>query len=408
MDEFRPYERDVDLDAAARIWYEIGWLDDLGKADALGGFLDAGKVEVAVMHGEAECLVHWTPGSVRYQDTHLSMGAITAVTTSQIGRKRGFASSLTARALAQSAEAGHAVAMLGMFEQGFYDRLGFGTGAHELTVAFDPARLDVGHVPYRAPERIPLDAHHDFHAAMAARLSSHGSVVLDAPGLFAADIGLNPKMFALGYRNDEGALTHFLAGSLQQGHGPWDIRFLAYRTTDQLLELLRLLRELSDQIRLVKMVEPAHVQLQALQREPIRERWQSRGAEREASTRADAWYQLRLLDVDACVSARRWTGPPVRFNLSLHDPLGDRPGGPWPGIGGDYRITIGETSGARAGHETGLPTLDAGVGAFSRLWFGVRPASVLATSDRLAGPEELLARLDESLALPHPVLGWAF
>ncbi|MEM9133775.1 MAG: GNAT family N-acetyltransferase [Actinomycetota bacterium] len=408
MDEFRPYERETDLEAAARIWYEIGWIEDTEKTEALGGFLDAGNVEVAVMNGEAECLVHWSPGSVRYQDEQLSMGAITAVTTSQIGRKRGFASSLTASALAQAAEAGHAVAMLGMFEQGFYDRFGFGTGAHELTVSFDPGRLDIGHVPYRVPERIPLDAHVDFHAAMAGRLTSHGSVVLDAPDLFAADIGLNTKMFALGYRDDGGALTHFLAGSLDQGHGPWDIRFLAYRNTEQLLELLRLLKELSDQIRLVKVAEPAHVQLQALQREPIRERWQSKGAERESSTRADAWYQLRMLDVDACVSARRWIGPPVRFNLTLHDPLGDRRDGPWPGVGGEYTVTFGETSGAAPGHRAGLPTLDAGIGAFSRLWFGVRPATVLATTDRLAGPQGLLRDLDAALALPHPVLGWEF
>ncbi len=408
MDEFRSYERALDLDAAARIWYEIGWIDDLEKAAPLGDFLDAGNVEVALMNGEAECLVHWSPGSVRYQDRCLSMGAITAVTTSQIGRKRGFASSLTARALAQAAEAGHVVAMLGMFEQGFYDRLGFGTGAHELTVAFDPARLDLAHVAYRAPERIPLDAHGDFHSAMAARLSSHGSVVLDPPGLFAADIGLNPKMFALGYRDDDGALTHFLAGSLEHGHGPWEIRFMAYRDTDQLLELLRLLKELSDQIRLVKMMEPAHIQLQALQREPIRERWQSRGADREANTRADAWYQLRMLDVDACVSARRWIGPEVRFNLTLHDPVSDRADSPWAGVGGDYTITIGETSGATSGHAAGLPLLEAGVASFTRLWFGVRPATVLATSDRLSGPHDLLSSLDEALALPHPVLGWDF
>ncbi|MEL7157573.1 MAG: GNAT family N-acetyltransferase, partial [Actinomycetota bacterium] len=357
---FRPYDPTADLAAVARIWTEVGWLESPDKTDALGAFLAAGNAEVAVMNGEAECAAHWMPGSVRYQDQALGMCAITAITTSQIGRKQGFASDLTARALAQGAAAGHAVGMLGMFEQGFYDRLGFGTGAYDFQFQFDPANLAVDHIPYRVPERIALDAHADIQRAMARRLTAHGSVVIDPPGVFAADVGMRDKIHALGYRDADGELTHFLLGALNDGHGPWEITFLAYRTPDQLLELFRLLRELSDQIRLVKMIEPAHIQLQALLREPIRERWRSNGTDKDTVTRAIAWYQLRMLDVDACVSAREFEGRPVRFNLTLTDPVARRLEGPWQGVAGDYTVTIGAPSGATVGHEDGLPLLTAG------------------------------------------------
>ena len=38
---------------------------------------------------------------------------------------------------------GALVAGLGMFDQGYYDKLGFGSGAYSHRVAFDPARLSV-------------------------------------------------------------------------------------------------------------------------------------------------------------------------------------------------------------------------------------------------------------------------
>ncbi|MEM8924817.1 MAG: GNAT family N-acetyltransferase [Actinomycetota bacterium] len=404
----RPYEAATDLDAVARIWLEIGWLDSDDKKEALGGFLEAGHAEVALIDDEAECMVHWTPGSMRYQNATIDLCAITAVTTSQIARKQGFASRLTTRALAAGAAEGRALGILGMFDQGFYDRLGFGTGAYDYQVTFDPASLLVDHIPYRPPVRVPLDDWTGIQRAMATRLPAHGAVTLDDPKLFAADIGMRDKMFALGYRDEHGELTHFLAGSLSDGHGPWDIGFMAYRSTDQLLELLRLLRELSDQIRSVKMIEPAHVQLQALLREPIRQRWQSLGTGHESVNRAFGWYQLRMLDVATCVAARSWTGPAVRYNLTLTDPLAAHLDGPWRGVGGDYTITIGAPSSATPGHTPGLPLLSAGVGSFTRLWLGVRPPTVLAVTDELSGPPELLEQLDEAMRLPYPIIGWDF
>jgi len=48
------------------------------------------------------------------------------------------------------------------------------------------------------------------------------------------------------------------------------------------------------------------------------------------------------------------------------------------------------------------------VGAFTRLWFGVRSPSVLAVSDRVEATPGLLDELDEAMRLPKPVAGWPF
>ena len=127
----RPYDEATDLDHVLRMWLEVGWIDSADKRDALQAFFAAANAEVGLIDDEAECAVHWTPGNIRYQATDLGLCAITAVTTSHIGRRQGLASTLTARALQQGADAGHAVAALGMFEQGFYDRVGFGTAAYD-------------------------------------------------------------------------------------------------------------------------------------------------------------------------------------------------------------------------------------------------------------------------------------
>ncbi len=42
------------------------------------------------------------------------------------------------------------------------------------------------------------------------------------------------------------------------------------------------------------------------------------------------------------------------------------------------------------------------------MWLGVRPATGLAVTDNLAGPHELLERLDAVLRLPDPKPDWDF
>jgi len=404
----RAYDKEIDLDAAVRTWLEVGWIESAEKRSSVAAAMAAANTEVGMLEGEPECFVCWVPGTIRYEKADLSLCAVTAVTTSHVGRKLGFASTMTARALSNAAESGCAVAGLGIFEQGFYDKLGFGTADYDHRISFDPATLMVDHVPYRPPVRVTVDDWADMHHAMSNRMMSHGSIVLSSPRMLEAEVGLSDRPFTLGYRDETGTLTHFVYGEMKGEHGPWRIDALAYQNTNQLLELLRLLRELGDQVRSVVIIEPAHVQLQALIRNPMRQADRSAGSDHESLNRAFAWWQLRMLDVEACVAARSWRGDPVRFNLTLTDPVESRLPGTWPGVGGEYTIAIGAESVAARGHTDGLPSMTTGVGPFTRLWFGVRSPSVLAVSDRIEASPGLMADLDEAMRLPKPVAGWLF
>ena len=434
--QIRYFERERDLKAIQRIWYEIGWIDSEAGAAAVADFADTGSCLTAAIDGEAECMAHTSPGVMRYVNARrnprlkpglpdeigedLRFCAVTAVMTSRIARRLGLALQLTARQVAAAALEGVPLAVLGVFDQGFYDRLGFGTGSYESMHRFDPATLRVD-APSRPPKRLNKDDWRAVHGAMMTRRRGHGGCLLTEPELMKAELGLRPGGFGLGYETD-GTLTHCLWFDTRNvEHGPYRVEMLAYRDGDQLLELLGLLKTLGDQVSLIEMPEPPDIQLESLLDQPIRNRRNTRKSDFAASHQALAWWQVRVLDVAACVERRHWPGDEVRFNLTLTDPIGGYlPDGSWGGCGGDYWISIGTRSFAEHGHRAGLPTLHASVGAFSRLWLGVAPASSLAVTDDFrisggvrgaasnAGSGYLLERLDEALCMPRPQLGWDF
>lgn len=394
-----------DLDAYVRIWLECGWISDGEKEkQGLGLFAEAGHSSVAVLNGEPESFGSWFDGTVHYDSTDLSLGHIAAITTSRLGRRQGFASLLTERCLVEAAEAGFAVASLGIFDEGFYDKFGFGTGSAVPIVQFDPASLRVD-APYATPERFDLKDLPELQQALANRLQGHGSVTIDSPIWLGGDWESAERTFALGYRNDEGRLTHFFAGAPDADFAHYEIFIFSYETTDQLLQLLRLLSELGDQAVSMMVVEPSHVRLLDLIERPRRQRKRSLRGNHEAGERADSWWQMRILDLEACIAARSWPGEPVRFNLTLTDPLTDSPTSSWTGLGGDYTVTIAADSTVEPGHTSGLDQLDASVGAFTRMWLSVLPASQLTITDSLTGPAELLDALDQAFALPVPKPG---
>ena len=213
--EIRAYDPEQDFAAVARIWRETRWIDPGDDNEKpLTEFLANGSAEVGITNGEAECMVHRTLGDITYDKMQLPLCAISAVTTSQIGRKQGFATAMTSRALRHGAEAGASVAALGMFEQGFYNRFGFGTGGYDHFVTFDPSTLRVDHVPYRIPVRLGSDDLGDMVDAVRGRHRHHCAVTLESPTAVSAEIAWADHPFTLGYRDDSGRLTHFLSGDL--------------------------------------------------------------------------------------------------------------------------------------------------------------------------------------------------
>ena len=135
---------------------EVGWIDkDEKQNEAMDLFLSTSKALVVELNGEAECLVVTTEGTIRHLKTDLPLCAVTGVTTSRVARKQGFAGRLTARAIADAAENGAMVAGLGIFDQGFYNLLGFGNGTYEHWIRFDPSTLKIDKQP-RVPQRLEL------------------------------------------------------------------------------------------------------------------------------------------------------------------------------------------------------------------------------------------------------------
>lgn len=405
----RRYDPTKDRDAVLRIWWETGWLKE-GKEQAVDAILLAGQTLVADVHGRAECAVAAVPGSMRYLDEDLPFWGVAAVATSYVARKQGMARRLTAQAISQAAADGALVAGLGMFDQGFYDTIGFGTGAYEHIVRFNPADLKVSARP-RVPRRLGLDDAPAIHACRLARRRGHGGLNFPPLGMSLGEM-VEHDGFGLGYADGpDGALTHHLwCVPTNREIGPYRIPWLAWQTPAQFLELMALVRSWGDQVLVVQLREPPGIQLQDLLEHPFRSRRATRGADVEHWSVATAYYQARICDLPGCLERTHLPWGEVRFNLRLSDPieryLGKR--ATWRGVGGDYVVTLGPASGAERGLDSSLPTLTATVNAFTRLWLGVRPASGLAVTDALSGPEGLLRDLDAVLRLPEPRPDWDF
>lgn len=400
--------RDTDLPAIIRIWREVGWIDDDDQEKVLPVFLSGANARVATMDGAAECAVTTHTGRMDYDGVDLPLSIVTSVTTSRVARRQGFAGRLLAGSLVQAAEAGAAISVLGMFDQGFYDRLGFGSGASMLRHQFDPSTLQVP-MPSRQPVRLTTDDWAEMHAAMLVRQRGHGGVVMDHPGFTHGELQWDGDgVFALGYRDGDGALTHFLWGEANGENGPYEIYAMVHRDGAGLIELLGLLRSLGDQVHVVWMPEPQVLSMDDVLDRPHRNRQLTRGAKHPAQVTGGPWWQARILDVAAVVGAHRWPGAPLRCNVVLRDPLATHPEVTWDGVDGEWIVEFGAASSAVRGQDESLPTLTAGVGPFTRLLLGVGTATGLALTGDIDAPAPLLSELDRVLRLPDPNPGMYF
>ena len=411
MPTIRPYDPERDRDAIIRVWREVHWITSDVQAKWAPLFMEKTRTDVAEVNGEAECQASSTDGTFRYQDEDLAMSAIVGVTTSRVARKQRLAQRVTAHRIAEDASRGAEICMLTMFEQGFYDLMGFGTGPYGHRVRFDPADLTIDR-SFRVPRRLTADDWEMIHSAMVNRRLTHGGCRLYPAELLQVELNHSEKSFVLGYCDGPGGeLTHFFWASDDEEHGPCYVYMMAYQDHDQLMELLALMKSLGDQIRLFQIVEPPDVQLQDLIRQPFRARIVSEKGPFNTLIRGDGYWQARICDLEACMAKTHLHGPATRFNLSLSDPIEKYldAGASWRGLSGEYVVTLGPESQAEPGADPALPTLAASVGAFTRLWLGVRPATGLAVTDDLSGPPELLSALDRTLRLPVPgMCGWEF
>lgn len=405
----RPYDAKCDRPSTRRIWRETGWITK-DEEEGMSRYVEAARAVVAEVDGEAECLVCTAPGEMRYGTEDLPFTGVTGVTTSRIARKQGLAGRLLASALAQDARDGALVAGLGMFEQGYYNHLGFGTLGYEHIFGFDPAHLSVP-TAHRIPKRLTPDHYEKMHAARLRRRRGHGGLNLFHSEITRSDMDDRDDKFGVGYFDSEGNITHALwVRPKNVESGPYRIMWMVWNTREEFLELMSVVKSWGDQVHLVRMAEPPLVQIQDLIRQPIKHRAVTDKGKFRGECHAIAYFQARILDVPGCLGRTRIDGHTVRFNLRLTDPI-ERfldSNEDWRGTAGEYVVTLGLVSSAKRGEDLALPTLAASVNAFTRLWLGIRPATGLAITDDLTGTESLLQDLDSLVRLPSPAFDWDF
>lgn len=409
---FRRYDHNNHSQACLELFKEIGWFDrdsDRQRDNVALAFLKTSRSWVAELAGRVESLVCTGSGDFHYLQESLDLCPVTAAMTSTIVRRLQCATRITAEAIADAAEAGAQIAGLGVFEQGFYERLGFGVGPYEHWFDFDPSALKVGG-PKRPARRLRAKDWKTVHSCLLTRMRGHGSCNVFHPELTHLEMAYDKKGFGLGY-DQNGELTHHLWLYNEGGeNGPLTVCWSAFRSYSQFLELLSLLKSIGDQFYLVKMQEPPGIQLQDFIEMPFKFQKMTRHARFECRARAEAYWQMRILDLKGCIGKTHLPGPPVRFNLELLDPISQflpqRKG--WRGIEGSYLVQIGEQSTIESGTEESTPTLRADVGAFTRMWMGALRASALALTDSFNGPEKLIRELDRVFQIPVPHTSWDF
>jgi predicted acetyltransferase len=400
---YRKYNKEKDLDHVFRILNEIGWVDDKKNSHYLNDFIPKGNALVTELNGEAEAMVVSSDGTIQHLENQLKLSAITGVTCSLVARKQQIAGKLTATRIALDAEKGAEVSALTIFDQGFYDKLGFGTSSYSNIVEFNPGELTLKG-RHRVPKRFTKDDLTKIHNSRLNRMKVHGQVTLPEYTTYT-DLSDEKKRILLGYENEKGEITHMMnIWGKGRENGPFWVNWMVYQNIDQLKELLLLLKSMSDQIFQIGLIEPHVLQFQDILRTPFKNKDITAKSKYRNMIRSSAYAQFRILDLEKCLAKTSLPQIPeeIRFNLELTDPIEKfiPESCNWKGISGNYCVTFGEFSGAVKGCKENLPTMKTDVNSFTRLWLGHRNATQLSLFDNFEAPQELIDKLDKYLCLP--------
>lgn len=405
----RPYEP-RDLEQCLRIFREIGWMEgkDSDKAVFEACTSKANSL-VAELDGEVEVFVVTRPGYSKYLDCDIPFSAVTGVATSRVARQQGLAAKVTVRAIAESVKNGAAMSMLGMFDQGYYDKFGYGTTTYHRISTFDPVHLQVPRLT-RSPKRLSKDDSTAMHNCRCRRKRYHGGCVLGGVGETEATTVWQEGAFGLGFEDESGLLTHFLWIKPKGEHGPYSVWFTGWETHEQFIELLSVLKSLSDQVHGVRMADPPRLQLQDFLSRPLATFRARRGGDFDSNIVSQVWMQCRILDLPVCVGAMKLCGTPVSFNLELIDPIEQylSEDSMWRGIGGNWIVTLGEDSSAKQGTDASLPNASSTVNDFSRIWFGSSSAESVSVTGNFKAEPDLIQAIDTVVRIPAPVIDWDF
>lgn len=405
------YDETLHKAGAQLVWHDCGWSDKVDACELLDTFFDLGPTWVGIRDEAVQSVVHTAAATLRYQQSDIRLQAVTGVTTSLQARRGGVAAKTLAHAMAAGAANGAVVSALGIFDQGFYDRLGYGSLDIMRLIRFDPKDIRVD-TTARSPLRFTEKDVDEIHAARSRRWLRHGGVNFDSAKRTLADMQECTNGIGFGYRDHpDGSISHMIWFSRKDAeNGPFRVIFTVWETREQLRELMAFLHSLADQVHLVVMEEPPGIALQDFIHRPLRSRAITQKSKYETGITAMTYQQARIVNLQAAIETLSVHGPSIDFNLIIKDPVTRLlpQDAPWSGCGGNYTIHIGEKSTLKTGHTDGLETLSADIGAFSRLWLGSSTATALAVTSDFDGPEALLNALDACICLPVPRFDWNF
>lgn len=405
--------RTTDQQRIVKLWQEIGWIEQGEERQELAckNFLKAGPAWVGTINKIPETFVGTTMGSIHHMKAELSFCAVSAVMSGLRSRRQGMGLRVTARALQAAYEKGSEVAGLSIFDQGYYDKLGFATGAPVSLIRFDPSSLNIPilHEKDALPVVLTADKWKEIHASRLGRMHGHGSCDLFSALHTRGELLFEKESLGMGFFNEQNQLTHHFWGQVKYERSHLTIWWMVYQNYTQFLELLDLLQSLGDQFCRITVNEMPGICIQDFLSRPFRQQQVTKDGRYSLINEMGSYNQLRILRLEECLQKTVIPGRgTVRFNLTISDPLEKYLEKGWKGVAGEYVVQLGEESSASSGHEQGLPLMIASVGAFTQLWMGSRRAAALAFQGALQAPEALIKELDWLLLLPPALHDWSF
>ncbi|MGX1791400.1 GNAT family N-acetyltransferase [Microbacterium sp. NPDC055312] len=330
----------------------------------------------------------------------IDMWAISSVTVAGTHRRRGIARNLLEGELRAAAGAGVAVAGLTASEATIYGRYGFGPAVPVMRFTVDTARAgwrgseepSTGRLVYADKQTLAADLER-LHETSRTRRSGQ---VAGWRGRWQRMAGLAEgdkeaaAVRGVRFTDADGAVQGAMAYTLAELAGVFrsEMRIRSIITTSD-----EALREIWRFVVQHDLVTRARVDLR-----PVDDPLPWLVADQRAVTAEvhdHGW--LRVLDVDAALTARTYSGP-LDIVLRVDDPLGF--------AAGDWRVTVDEGGRGRIAATSDAPDVTLGVVELSAIYAGGVPPAQLAAAGRIRGDADAVSALSRAfLTTPSPVLG---
>ena len=328
----------------------------------------------------------------------VGMWAISMVSVAATHRRRGIARSLLEGELRAAASAGVPIAGLTATEATIYGRYGFGSAIPVSRFTVDTRQAGwggvapLGRIEYIDRETLAADiatVHDRVRRGVPGRIAGWQGRWEGISGA-AATVHDRDKVRGVRYLDEEGALRGALAYTLREKGDTFrfalDVGILVAETPDALAALWRfaLQHDLVDEV--TADLRPVDDPLPWLVLDP-------RGVTQVVHDHG--W--LRILDVPAALTARRFSAP-LDAVIRVEDPLGFARGDWRLRAGGDGTATVEQTEGAE-------PDITLDVSALSSLYAGGVRASTLHGAGRITADASAVEALDRAMiSFPVPSL----